>query len=122
MEDTLKQAADEFVTALEQDTTVQAFQKARETFRTDSELHNLRSDYSQIMQQLQGKQLDGTLTEEDIAQLKTLQLKINQHPSTTMMIETQDKVTGVLASCNMEISNLLGLDFSATAAPASGCC
>ncbi|MCA1753516.1 MAG: YlbF family regulator [Spirochaeta sp.] len=121
MEDTLKNAADEFVTALENDTTVREFQKAREAFRNDTELHDLRSDYSQILQQLQSKQLDGTLTEEDIAQLKTLQLKINEHPSTTMMIETQDKVTGVLASCNMEMSNLLGFDFSATAAPAAAC-
>jgi len=121
MEDTLKTAADEFVAALENDATVSEFQKAREAFRNDSELHGLRSDYSQIMQQLQSKQLDGSLTEEDLAQLKTLQVKINQHRSTTMMIETQDKVTGVLASCNMEISNLLGFDFSATAAPAAAC-
>jgi len=121
MEATLKIAADEFVSALQNNETVRTFQAAREAYRNDEELHGLRTDYSQILEQLQGKQLDGTLTEEDIAQLKSLQQKINQHPSTTMMIESQDKLVGELASCNIEISNLLGFDFSATAAPTSAC-
>lgn len=121
MEDTLKLAADEFVGALQDNETIRKFQAAREAFGNDEELHGLRTDYSQILQQLQSKQLDGTLTEEDIAQLKSLQQRINQHPSTTMMIESQDKAVDVLASCNMEISNLLGFDFSATAAPAAAC-
>ena len=115
-------AADVFVTALETDESISAFREAKRRFDQNEELKALRTTYSERLPELQRKQADGTLTQEDINALRSLQEKVNGHPVTVEMLRTQEQATKVLQESNSTISEILGFDFSATAASPAGCC
>jgi cell fate (sporulation/competence/biofilm development) regulator YlbF (YheA/YmcA/DUF963 family) len=115
-------AADVFVTALETDESISAFREAKRRFDQNEELKALRTTYSERLPELQRKQADGTLTQEDINAMRSLQEKINGHPVTVEMLRTQEQATKVLQESNSTISEILGFDFSATAASPAGCC
>ena len=118
----LENAADAFVTALETDESISAFREAKRRFDQNEELKALRTTYSERLPELQRKQADGTLTQEDINALRSLQEKVNGHPVTVEMLRTQERATKVLQESNSAISEILGFDFSATAASPAGCC
>lgn len=118
----LQNAADAFVTALETDESISAFREAKRRFDRNEELKALRTTYSERLPELQRKQADGTLTQEDINALRSLQEKVNGHPVTVEMLRTQEQATKVLHKSNSTISEILGFDFSATAASPAGCC
>lgn len=121
MDAELQQAADQFIETLQNNDTIAQFRSAREAFDNDAELHELRSRYGALVEEFQQKQADGTLTQEDINELRGLQQKVNAHPTTTAMIQAQNDVQGVLGDCNAALSNTLGFDFAATAAPPAAC-
>ena len=118
----LQNAADAFVTALETDESISAFREAKRRFDQNEELKALRTTYSERLPELQRKQADGSLTQEDINAMRSLQEKINGHPVTVEMLRTQEQATKVLHESNSTISEILGFDFSATAASPAGCC
>jgi len=121
MDAKLQEAANQFIESLQNNDTIAQFRTARETFENDAGLHELRSTYGALVEEFQQKQADGTLTEEDINELRALQQKVNAHPTTTAMIQAQNDVQAVLGDCNAALSNTLGFDFAATAAPAAAC-
>lgn len=118
----LQNAADAFVTALETDESISAFREAKRRFDRNEELKELRTTYFERLPELQRKQADGTLTQEDINALRSLQEKVNGHPVTVEMLRTQEQATRVLQESNSTISEILGFDFSATTASPAGCC
>ena len=85
-------------------------------------LLGLRTTYSERLPKLQRKQADGSLAQEDINAMRSLQEQINGHPVTVEMLRTQKQATKVLQESNSTISEILGFDFSATAASPAGCC
>lgn len=121
MEAKLQEAAERFIETLQTNETVARFQQAWGVFENDTELHALRSEYTQLVEAFQRKQVEGTLAQEDINRLRELQQKVNTHPSTTALLEAQNEVQAVLDDCNAALSNTLGFDFAATAAPAAAC-
>ena len=121
MDAKLQEAANQFIESLQNNDTIAQFRTARGAFENDAGLHELRSTYGALVEEFQQKQADGTLTEEDINELRALQQKVNAHPTTTAMIQAQNDVQAVLGDCNAALSNTLGFDFAATAAPAAAC-
>lgn len=117
----LQNTADAFVAALETDETVSIYREAKHRFDEDEKLQQLRATYSEQLPGLQEKQAAGTLTQEDINGLRSLQQEVNEHPATVEMLRAQGSATEVLQECNTVISEILGFDFSATAASAGAC-
>jgi cell fate (sporulation/competence/biofilm development) regulator YlbF (YheA/YmcA/DUF963 family) len=117
----LQNTADAFVAALETDETVSIYREAKRRFDDDEKLQQLRATYSEQLPGLQEKQAAGTLTQEDINGLRSLQQEVNEHPATVEMLRAQESATEVLQECNTVISEILGFDFSATAASAGAC-
>ncbi|MDZ7795286.1 MAG: YlbF family regulator [Spirochaetia bacterium] len=118
----LQNTADTLVTALEKNESISAYQAAKRRSEENEELKQLRATYSELLPELQQKQADGTLTQEDIGSLRSLQEQINQHPASVELLRTLQEATPILKECNSTISRILGFDFSAHAAPPSGCC
>ena len=121
MDQKLQAVTDAFIAIINSDETIQTFQKANRAFEENRELQDLRARYGLLSQQLQSKQMDGTLTQEDISELRTLQNQVNTHPLTAELLRTQENATAILNECNLTISEILGFNFAAAAAPASAC-
>lgn len=122
MELQLQTVTDTFIEALEADESIQAFQQAQRVFAENRELQGFRERYGTLAEALQRKQMDGTLTQDDIVELRTIQNQVNNHPVTQEYLRTQESATAILGACNQTISETLGFDFSSTAAPATACC
>ena len=118
---TLKEAADEFVRVLAASPVVTAFQEAKASMESDETLSGLRDQHAQLVEQFQRKQFDGTLAQADISTLRTLHNQVSTHPATIRFVESKDKALAMLSSCNQAMSELLGFDFAANAAPAASC-
>jgi cell fate (sporulation/competence/biofilm development) regulator YlbF (YheA/YmcA/DUF963 family) len=121
IEVTIREAADEFVRVLAADPVVTAFKKAKGSMEGDETLAALRDQHAQMAEQFQRKQVDGTLAQEDIARLRTLYNQVTTHPANLRFVEARDDALELLRNCNEAMSNLLGFDFAANAAPAASC-
>ena len=118
---TLKEAADEFVRALEANPVVAAFQEAKASMEGDDTLSALRDQQPRMVEQYRRKQFEDALTQEDISKLRALGEQITHHPANLRFMESRDKALTMLGSCNQAMSELLGFDFAANAAPAASC-
>jgi cell fate (sporulation/competence/biofilm development) regulator YlbF (YheA/YmcA/DUF963 family) len=117
----LKLAAKEFIRYLNSSKEVQDFQAAEEKFNNDPEVSELHQRFTQLAQEFQQKQATGSVTQEEINTIKQLQKQINDHPATQKYAQKQQELKFMLQDCNSGISEILGLDFSDTAAT-SACC
>jgi cell fate (sporulation/competence/biofilm development) regulator YlbF (YheA/YmcA/DUF963 family) len=121
MDKTLMNVADIFITALESNDSFRAFRTATRDFEESGDLQILRERHSEYMTDLQQRQSDGSLTQDDISRLRAIQEELSGHPLTREFLRCREEITGILADCNQTISEILGFDYSATAAPASVC-
>lgn len=110
-----------FARSLMSTDVVERFSEARQRFETDAELTQSREAFKRAAKGFQEMQAAGTLTEEDINQIRTLQSNLNLHPRTVELLHAQQEMTELLRECNQQIFEVLGLDFSALAAP-KACC
>ena len=122
MEKHVEQEVLRFAEALCGNRVISGFLEAKDDFDTDGELVVLRDEFAALMKRFQEKQFDGTLTQEDIAALRAAQSKVNTHPVTTRFVSARNEAMAVLRDCNTAMSELLGIDFAAAAAPAGSCC
>lgn len=117
----LKLAAEEFVDFLLSSQPVKAFRKADEEYQRDPEVRELRKEYDSLAREFRKKQARGALTQEEISGIRKAQASLNRHPATVRYAQSQKAMTVMLQECNAAISEVLGFDFSATAAPAASC-
>lgn len=122
VEEGLKIEAMRFVAALRANETIRGFLKAKDDFDTNGELAALRTELAALVNWFQRKQLHGTLTKEDISSLRTVQMKVSTHAVTIRFVSARNEAMSVLQDCNAAMSELLGIDFAAVAAPAGSCC
>ncbi|SIQ12799.1 Cell fate regulator YlbF, YheA/YmcA/DUF963 family (controls sporulation, competence, biofilm development) [Alkalispirochaeta americana] len=118
----LDQATEALAEALEQEALVLEYQKASREFETNQDLQALRQKYTRLAQDLHSKQIDGTLTQEDITGIRSLQSEMQNHPAMKSFLEVREKTVELLSATTHTISQVVGFDFSATAAPPSSCC
>ncbi|MDZ7291582.1 MAG: YlbF family regulator [candidate division KSB1 bacterium] len=117
----LKLAAEEFARHLNSSQPVKEFHSAKEIFDHRPEIMQLRQEFTTRAQEFRRKQADHTLTQEDINEMMALQRRLNSHPITARYAEAQQAMVMMLQDCNMAMSEVLGFDFAATAAPAASC-
>lgn len=121
MEKTLQEAAQNFCAVLKDDDTVRAFYEARDAYDRDEDIYQMRMDYTQLVHDLRNRQTQGTLTEQDLEGLRTLEQKIHNHEYTQALSGAQSNLAGLLEHCNMEISEAVGFDYASSAAPPKSC-
>lgn len=117
----LLEVAEEFVQTLKSSRLVQEFQTAQGLYLNNPEVEKLREEFNSLARMFQQKQAVGTLTQEDINVIRKMQANMNRHPVTMQYAQAQQAMVMMLQECNNVMSELLGFDFSATAAPAASC-
>ena len=121
MEMTIKLAAEEFIRFVRNSEEMKQFHRTRERYNNDPETKKLRDDFLSLTRQLQQKQYDNTLTREEIDRYKATQRQLNSHALSREYAQAQQQLIELLQACNRGISEVLGFDFAATAAPAASC-
>jgi cell fate (sporulation/competence/biofilm development) regulator YlbF (YheA/YmcA/DUF963 family) len=117
----LRDAALSFARSLKSADVVKQFLEAQHVFENDANLSRSRAVFNEAAQSFQKKQSAGTISEQDINRMRTLQSNVNLHPHTVELLRSQQEIAELLQQCNQQISEVLGLDFSAIAVP-PGCC
>lgn len=121
METVLEKAAHGFTAALKADPAVKSFFAAREAYEANEEVYNMRMKYTQLVHDLRIKQTEGSLTEEDVAELRALEEQVNAHEATRALSSAQAKTIELLQSCNTAISERVGFDYASSAAAPKSC-
>ena len=117
----VKQVAEEFVQYLKSSQPVKEFQSVEGIYMNNPEVKKMREEYISVAQMFQKKQSAGTLNQEDINVIRKLQTSLSRHPATMQYAQAQQDMIAMLQDCNDAMSEVLGFDFSATAAPAASC-
>ncbi len=117
----LKIVAEEFVRHANSSAAVKEFRVAQQAYNDNPELTKLRGEYATLAREFRQKESSGTLKQGDINILRTLQRKLNEHPMTIPYARAQQTMVMMLQDCNNAMSEVLGFDFAATAAPAASC-
>jgi len=117
----LNNAVLSFARSLKSADAVESFLKARDDFESDAELSRSREAFDQAAQNFREKQTAGTLSEQDINRVRTLQSNVNVHPRTVKLLRAQQEMAELLQECNQQMTEVLGIDFAGTSVP-SGCC
>ncbi len=121
MEPGLIQSTDDFITVLADNPRVIAYKKANDAFFNDPELADLRTRYNEELNSARKKQYDGTLTQEEIDIVRTLQARVSHHPLTQQFTKSRTELLELLSGCNTEISALLGLNYAQVSAAPAKC-
>ncbi len=121
MEAALKEAVNKFAGTVREEPVTRSFFEARQAFESNSELYALRLEYTRLVHELRTKQSEGTLVEEDVAELRTLEHTVNDHEVTKELSEAQIRMVEVLQRCNTVISERLGFDYASSAATQRSC-
>ena len=117
----LQNAVGAFVAILQGSETFEAFDTARGSFQNDPVLRDIRKRFNARATELQPKQSTGSLTQEEINELRSFQKSLNAHPTTVEYIRERQRIIALLQQCNQALSAELGFDFASAAAPASCC-
>ena len=117
----IERSTREFAATLLEDPAVIEFRTAEAALENDPEFVRLSESYNGLAQQLQQKQSDGSLTQEQINELRELQAQINSHSAAQRFIAAREQNAALVHDCNHEISSILGFDFGAVAGPRGGC-
>lgn len=121
MDMTIKLAAEEFARYVRSSQEMRDFQNVRERYTNDPEISKMREDFLSLTRQLQQKQYDNSISQEEINRYKEMQKRMNTHPLSREFAQAQQQLIELLQSCNAGLSEVLGFDFAATAAPAAAC-
>ena len=114
--------ADNFIRALQAMPEVIDYLDALSAYENDAEINSLTEKYYSLSGEFQKKQYEGTLTQEEINELREIVSKVQTNPLNINLVEKQNALKNILQECNAAISNEISMDFAKLAAPASGCC
>ena len=115
----LQAAADSLGKSLRQAEPVAGYHQAEARLTTDTQASALLRDLMDVQADLRRRQ--GDVTEADIDRLRRLRQEVQANPTITAYVESQDAAAAYLREVNQDLSQLLGLDFSALA-KRGGCC
>ncbi|MGQ9643743.1 MAG: YlbF family regulator [Ignavibacterium sp.] len=114
--------ADNFIRTLQAMPEIIDYLDALSAYENDAEINSLTEKYYSLSGEFQKKQYEGTLTQEEINELREIASKIQTNPLNINLAEKQNALKNILQECNAAISNEISMDFAKLAAPASGCC
>ncbi|MFN3873272.1 MAG: YlbF family regulator [Ignavibacterium sp.] len=116
-----KFVADNFIRSLQAMPEVIDYLDALSAYENDNEINSLTERYYTLSSEFQKKQYDGTLTQEEISELREIVSKIQSNPLNINLAEKQNAIKNILQECNVNISNEISMDFAKLAAPSSCC-
>jgi len=117
------EAATAFAAAIRSTPTWQQWDEARRSLEGDAALVDLFSRYQELSGKWQRAGARGSgLSGEQVVELAQVQEKIANHPLYVRRDETLRELTTLLQDLNSLLTEHLGIDFAAAAAPRSGCC
>lgn len=116
-----KFVADNFIRSLQAIPEVIDYLDALSAYENDNEINSLTERYYTLSSEFQKKQYDGTLTQEEISELREIVSKIQSNPLNINLAEKQNAIKNILQECNVNISNEISMDFAKLAAPSSCC-
>lgn len=122
LDKTLKTAADRFAETILNTDVVKSFLAYREAYERDPDINRLRKELSEAVKAFRERQRTGEVNDSDIKRVRALQAALNKHPVVEGCSHAYDLFVDVLRESNAAISELLGMDFAETAAPAHSCC
>ncbi|AFG36374.1 YlbF family regulator [Spirochaeta africana] len=101
----------------------QRYIEAQSEYSGDPELIDLRNRYTDLIQDFQRKQTDGSYTQQDIDAVREVQMQVNGHRITQAVIGAQTELQDLLQACNQKMTAVLGMNFAqiARSASASSC-
>lgn len=117
----IRDAVSDFVQTIQNAPEIQRYVHAQTEYSSNDELKQLRAQYSELMLGFQRKQAAGTYTQEDIDEVRELQMKVNGHRVTQDVMIAQEDMQEILRACNEQISTVLGMNFAKIAGMDCGC-
>lgn len=113
--------ADNFIRSLQAMPEVMEYLDALSNYENDKEINSLTEKYYTLSGEFQKKQYDGTLTQEEISELRSIGTVIQTNPLNINLAEKQNNIKSILQECNENISREIMMDFAKLAAPSSCC-
>jgi cell fate (sporulation/competence/biofilm development) regulator YlbF (YheA/YmcA/DUF963 family) len=113
-------AAKTLVESLLQSPTMVDVQQAKRSLDEDAETQALLKRYSAAQTDLRSRQGSDSITQQDINSLRELQLQVQTNSKVIAFVEAQRFARFLLDETSSELSDALGLDF--TAMSAASCC
>ena len=98
------------------------FKAAEGKLNADQEALRLLKEFSELQQKIRAQQNNGGISESDIKRLRALQNAIGVNETIQDYQLMQELAVAFLREVNLEISQLLGIDFSSLARRSGGCC
>lgn len=114
----VRKGASEFAQILRHAPKINALIEAKEKLNSDTEAKNIIARF-QAMQQLRAT---GSLRGQDYTEMVQVQQQLQRNPVIRNFIQAQQDAADFLQTVNMTISQILGIDFGATAGRGAGSC
>ncbi len=98
------------------------FQESDRKLQADGEAMQILTEFMELRQKINAQRNSGTIPESDFNRLRELQAIISTSEVIQEQSMAQRAAMDFLRDVNMEISNLLGVDFASLTRRSSGCC
>lgn len=116
---TLSAAAEQLACAIEASEAVAAYRRAKESLDADAHAKELLQLLSAAQAELRRRQSQGDVTQEVLEHVRSLQREVQSTKTIMEYAMTQQEAIAFLPQVNLEISQLLGVDFASLAGPGS---
>lgn len=117
----LVEAIETLAAALLNTEPLAAYRQATAVLGSDPDSTTLLNQFSAAQAEVRKHQGNGTLTQFHIDRLRSLQRQVQTNSTIVSYASAQQSALAYLPEVNVEISQLIGLDFASLAGP-SGCC
>ncbi len=98
---------------------IAAYRRAQARFEADSAARSLLERLSTAQANIRAQQARNAVTQGDINTVRALQREVQSNRVIVDVFETQQAAVAYLREINLEISQLLGVDFGSLVGPAS---
>ena len=120
--DTVLDATSSLAENLAQSEPILRYKAAAQRLHADPRAMQLLSDLSALQQKVRQQQYAGTVSQNDLRQLRALQNEAGANDAIQDQFMTEQLAIAFLQEVNQEISQLLNVDFASLARRSSGCC
>lgn len=111
----LQQVTENLIENLLDSETFLVYQQSQSQLNSDSDARGLLDLMSTLQAALRYKQSANSVTQSDIDELRAIQEQVQANEAIMAYAQSQQNAVAFLREINLEISQVLGLDFSALA-------
>lgn len=111
----LQQATESLIENLIASEAFRVYHRAQQELNSDPQARSLLERLSALQADLRRKQSPNAVTQADIEELRTVQRQVQTNRAIMQYARSQQDAVNFLREINVEISQLLGVDFAALA-------